>query len=125
MALISAIIISAILLLIVTNQSLTGFYGRSNILDSEMKERSSALAEACADTALLRLAANPAYAGGEKIIIDSGECTIISIDTNGSHIKTQGKFNNAYTNLRITIDTADFTVQSWEECSNLTASTAC
>ena len=37
-ALISAIVISVILLLIAANLSLTSFYGRSNILDSELKE---------------------------------------------------------------------------------------
>ena len=54
-ALMSAIIISVILLLIITNLSLTAFYSRSDVLDSELKDRSSALAEACVDTAILKL----------------------------------------------------------------------
>lgn len=133
-ALISAIIISVILLLILTNLSLTGFYDRSNILDSELKERSSALAEACVDTAILKLANDISYipspafnfvteTGGEPVSINSDQCTIVSVDTSGSHIKTQAKFNNAYTNFRIIINTTTFAVQSWEECPNLTAST--
>jgi len=138
MALMSAIIISAILLLIAVSLSTTSFYDRSNILDFELKEKSSALAEACTDTAILRLTKNLSYVpsppfnfttqtGGEPIIVDSDQCTIVSVDTFGSHIiKTQAIFNNAYTNLRVIINPATFAVQSWEECTNLTSSiTSC
>lgn len=123
MALMSAIIISAVLLLIVTSLSFTGFYTRSNILDSELKEKSSALAEACVDTALLKLANDPLYAppsGGEYIKVDevSNEaCTIKSIS--GSIIKTKANYNNKYfTNLEVRFNGGDLSVISWEETPN-------
>src|SRR3989344_8321294 len=77
-ALISAIIISVILLLIATNLSLTGFYSRSNILDGELKEISSGYAEACVDTALLKLANDSGYTGGDSVNVDGltgDDCT--------------------------------------------------
>lgn len=119
-ALMSAIIISVILLLIATNLSLTGFYGRSNILDYELKERSSALAEACVDTALLKLANNPSYGGSEFVNVDKvggNDCTIKPVV--GDIIQVQGYYNNIYfTNLEIEFDPSDISVTRWEEKPN-------
>lgn len=117
-ALISAIIISVILLLIATNLSLTGFYDRSNILDSELKERSSALAEACADTALLKLANDPNYIGGETITVSGSDtCTIDpTILSDPRTFITKADYNNTYfTKLKIVVDVASVSVASWEE----------
>jgi uncharacterized membrane protein len=116
-ALISAIIISIILLLIITNLSLTGFYNRFNILDSELKERSSALAEACADTAILNLAQGINFTG--EVSIDGEKCNIESIS--GSTEKTivvEAKYKNYFTNLRVVVKTSDLSVVSWEETPN-------
>ena len=122
-ALISAVLISVILLLIATNLSLTSFYGRSNILDSELKERSSALAEACADTALLKLANNRNYvlvAADHNIVVGTGRCDIFSLSPNPPRtgnitIITKANYNNTYyTTLQIVINSTN-TVVSWEE----------
>jgi len=128
-ALMSAIIISVILLLIITNLSLTAFYSRSDVLDSELKDRSSALAEACVDTAILKLVNNSNYSPVNECVPvgdicpntnpNANICTIVSVDS-GNHIKTQAKFNNSYTNFRIVVDANTFAVQSWEECANIT-----
>ncbi len=118
-ALMSAIIISVILLLIVTNLSFTGFYGRSDILDSELKERSSALAEACVDTALLNLAQNVNYIG--DVIVELDKCTIQSVAGGGSikTIKVKADYKNYITNLQVLVDsTNDMAVVSWEETTN-------
>lgn len=128
MALISTIIISAVLLIVAVSLSLSGFYTRSNILDSELKEKSFFLAEGCFDVALAKLSEDLLYnPSNETISLGVEECEIVSVDTSGSHIKTQAKVNNAYTtNLRITIDTSDFSIESFEECGNFSASdTAC
>src|SRR3989338_4446979 len=117
-ALMSAIIISAILLLIATNLSFIGFYSRSDILDSELKERSSALAEACVDTALLELANNPNYAGDEAIIVFEGDTCIIQAinpDATPIIINTKAIFRQATTNLNVKANKADLFVVSWEE----------
>ena len=121
-ALMSAVIISVILLLIATNLSLTSFYGRSNILDFELKERSSALAEACADTAILKLANDLGYipvAGGEDVFVGLDKCTIESVAPGaGSEIiiHTQSDYKDYFTNLKIIVDSSDdLSVVSWEE----------
>lgn len=120
-ALMSSIIISVILLLIATTFSFTGFSSRFNILDLEMKERSSALAEACVDTALLKLANNPNYPGGETITVSGSDtCTINTIDSiiDPIIIDTKAVFQQANTNLHIKVKKSDISVVSWEEMSN-------
>ena len=117
-ALMSTIILSVILLLIATNLGLTGFYGRSDILDSELKKRSSTLAEACVDTALLKLAENPSYAGSESInVSDADTCNILSIDpaVDPIIINTTGVFMNATTKLEVKVNASDLSLVSWEE----------
>src|SRR3989344_8182821 len=68
-AIISTIIISLLLLLITLGVSSTGFWGRLNISKTEFKEIGFALAEGCAETALLKLSQNQSYAGGETVMI--------------------------------------------------------
>ncbi len=116
-ALMSAIIISIVLLLMITNLSLTGFYGRFNILDFELKEKSSALAEACADEAILNLTQNIDYTGDVNVGAD--KCSIRSIT--GSNIKktieVSADYKNYITNLEIDVDT-NIAVTRWEEVPN-------
>ena len=129
-ALMSAIIISVLLLVITVSLGLNGFFGRLNILDSESKERGVGLAEACADTAILKLANNLDYTlvpADHLIPVGSDTCDIFSINptpprTSSVTIKTQAIINKATTNLLIVVDSNDFTITSWDECSNLTGS---
>lgn len=119
-ALMSAIIISAILLIVVASGSLTGFFGRMNIFDSELKERSMNLADACIDQAILKLAQNTAYTGSETITLVGGDtCTIGSIPSaSPKTFKTQGVFRNYYTNLQVTLTSDNRSVSSWQEVPN-------
>jgi hypothetical protein len=116
-ALMSAIIISVILLLIATNLSFVGFYSRFNILESEMKERSSALADACVDVALIGFAQNPSYSGNTNVNIGSDTCFISLVTDDGSEkvFVTRGIFSNTYTNLKVRVDDETFEVNSVEE----------
>lgn len=119
-ALVSAIVISVLLITITVGLGLDGIFSRLNILDSESKTRSIALAEACADTAILNVAqgnnqpANP-------VTIGSDQCTIRCALSAGSNttIETQANFNKAYTNLKVVIDNNTLTIVSWEEYPNL------
>lgn len=118
LALISAIIISVVLLLIASNSSFTGFYTRSNVLDFELKERSYALAEACVNIAILKLLNNTPYVGGEIINISGSDfCTINTINPNLDPIIIQTKaiFEHATTNLNIKVNKTDLSIISWEE----------
>lgn len=119
-ALTSAIIIALLLMTVTFAISSTGFFGRSNVLDAELKERSLALAEACADTALLKLTQNINYSGNENITIGNDICSIMPIETAGGQktIKAKAIFQNAATNLKVVAQSSNLVVVSWEEVPN-------
>lgn len=119
-AIMSAAIISILLLTITVSLGLSGFFGRLNILDSESKERSSALAEACINTAILNLAQGSTITG--SVAVGGDNCNIISVQNNipstgQTTIQAQAVINKAYTNLKIIVDNNTFTAISWEECA--------
>lgn len=121
-AITSAVVIAVLLLAITLSLSFTGFVSRFNILNMEYKERSLALAEACADTALLKLAANREYSGEEIISIGNLTCTIFPVSTSGGQItiKTKASFpengaEKAVTNLVVTLGRTNLNIISWEE----------
>src|SRR4051812_28055059 len=121
-ALISAIIISAVLLIISTSLSFSGFYGRYDILESELKNRSTNIAEACADMAMLKVTNDSSYNPNNEVIpIDNANCTIKSVTNNGAQITIliQENYSNYYTNLRILVDSSTFSVISWQEIESL------
>ena len=126
-ALMSVIIISAILLVYVFTLGASSFLNRINVLDTENKRISLALAEACASTAMLKIAQNASYAP-----IAGGECVSVSDTCGAAGAKKTCKicpsgvsnvfyaravYNGAYTNLRVegSIASNNFSVVSWEE----------
>ena len=116
-ALMSAIVVSAILLVVTVTLSYTAFFARYNIIDNEYKERSVTLAESCVDMALLKLPNDPGYTGSSTVVIGSDSCTIRPLYASGSQIiiETRAGFQNAYTNLRIAATPATLAVTSWQE----------
>jgi len=124
-ALISAIIITVVLLTLVVSVSFTGFFGRFDILGSETKEISQGLAEACIETAIIKHAQDNTYAGNnDPIPVGENECTIVSITPVGSGnilIRAQGKFPKdgllpAFTNLEVELNPSnDYSVVFWTE----------
>ena len=119
-ALMSSIIISVILLLLATNLSFTGFYSRFNILDSEMKERSSAIADACIDIAILKFFQGTPYSVDTNVTVGENTCLVGGYTTSGTQeiFKVRGVYSNTYTNMRVVIDGTDFSVISVEEILN-------
>ncbi len=132
-ALISSIIIASLLIAITLALNLSGFFGRFNILDSQLKEISLSLAEACADMAILKLQNDSSYSPpappGEVVAVGSDQCNIWSVSPTGSWpktIKVQGKYppsgsKSAYTNLQITVSEpiSEVVVNSWTEINTL------
>jgi len=116
-ALISAIIISVLMMGVVFATSHTSFISRFNVLNTEFKERSSGLAEACVDMALLKLAQSKSYAGNESISVGNSQCSILAIETSPGQktIKTKATFQSSVTNLKIVANDTDLSVISWEE----------
>jgi len=116
-ALVSAIVISALLMTFTFALSFSGFFARFNILNSEYKERSIGLAEACADIALLKLSENSAYTGGENVAVDGDSCHIYTVATVGANfeIYTDANFNSAETNIKVVAAVSDLDIVSWGE----------
>lgn len=118
MALMSTIIICAVLLLIASNVSFNGFYSSSNIFDSEFKDKSMALAEACVDIAILNLSSGTTYNPTNEIVnVNADTCTIESItaDASSKTIYAEANPNNYFTHLKIIVGSTDFSIISWQE----------
>lgn len=118
-ALISAIIIAAILIVITFALSTTGFFLRFNTLDSEFKKISLGLADACVNQALLDIAKGaPVFP--KTVNIDANSCKICNINTSVTpHIvQTRAVYKNTYSNVTVnfTKDSYNnFTINSWQE----------
>ncbi len=118
-ALISSIIIAAILMIVVVGGGFLGVYTRFNILDSELKERSASLVDACADTLMTKLANDSTYVGPDTVAVGSEQCQILSSTSSGNNrtFKVQGIYLHSYTNALITFDTTTSAIVSWQEVS--------
>ncbi|KKT81242.1 MAG: hypothetical protein A3B99_05100 [Candidatus Yanofskybacteria bacterium RIFCSPHIGHO2_02_FULL_44_12b] len=120
-ALISSVIIAAVLMAVVFGLAYTSFTARFNILDSEYKEASYHLAEACFDNALVKLIAEPAiYTGNESITLDTYTCTIRPITLSGGRyiIETISTVSGATTNMRGLVDQTTFDIISLKESAS-------
>ena len=117
-ALVSVIIISSILLILATTLSLSSFYARSNILDSEIKETSSSIAKGCVDTAVLELADNLNFSGNKSYVnINRDSCLVSSVTTSNGNktFKVQSVYQNSYTNIKTVLHLNPFSIVSMEE----------
>jgi hypothetical protein len=129
-ALMSVIIISAILLMLVFSVGVSSFLNRFDALDIENKRVSLGLAEACVSVAMLRLALNPTtYGGGEVVTVDTSDaqriCKICSFSPGVSQptVPIKAQYNGAYSNLSITmaVTGTHVAMTSWiERASNST-----
>ncbi|MFH1956382.1 MAG: hypothetical protein ABIJ28_01930 [Patescibacteria group bacterium] len=105
-ALISVLIIQALILAIII-----GIFLRSNTeiklaLGEQLSGKSRALAEACAEYALQQLKNNSNYSGNESIIIDGNDsCDILPIETSGSDkiVKTQSAVSGYTRKIKINV----------------------
>lgn len=108
-ALISVIIIFAILLVLAALIAQSSFFTRFNVLDYENKKVSASLAEACVETALVNLAKDinyqPTNAAGDIVNVDSTKtckiCNPIIDSGTDKVIVTRAFYNKAYTNLQV------------------------
>jgi hypothetical protein len=126
-ALISVLIIGAILLLLVFTLGVSSFLGRIDALTYENKEVSRALAEACVNRAFAELAGDSGYeppSGGQCIEIggECGEadpqlvCKICKTSFSGGEytVRARALYNNSYTNILAEAD-SDFEITDWVE----------
>jgi hypothetical protein len=120
-ALVSAIVISSLLIIIATSLGYTGFFSRFNILDGEFKDSSLGLAESCAEIARIEIANNPSFSvpsGGKIYNVGSSANTCKILSVNGSYtVQTQGIYQNSYSTIEAVFSrtTNDVVVSSWKE----------
>lgn len=117
-AITSVIIISLLLVTVSVALSSANYFSRFNVLESEFKERSSSLAEACVDQAMFNIASNNLYNG--NVAVGANSCTIVSVTVGNPDtiVKTQGVFQNSYTNLVVEVKNSNLAIVSWQETPN-------
>ncbi|MEK7464748.1 MAG: hypothetical protein AAB617_03145 [Patescibacteria group bacterium] len=116
-AIISAIIITAILTVIALVFSSSNFLGRFDTENAEMKSISREVARGCLEYARLQISLNSSYAGGELKAIASSSCYILPIQTQGPNkiIQATSTVSNKNTNVRLTINGTTLKTISEEE----------
>lgn len=122
-ALITAIVLSLILIVVAVVMSQSGFLTRQILSESESKERSAGLAEACVDIAMLSLVNNPLYPGNSTESVGPDTCFIRPILFNTplfgqNTIETKAVINGATTNLRAVVTAINLNVISWDEVAS-------
>ena len=123
-ALMSAIVISALLLALTFSAGFSGFFARFNLLDAEAKEQSRGLAEGCLDTAIVRSIEDSSFNPiNENVAIGSKSCTIVSMSSSGTQkiIKTLAVVNKTQTNIKGVFETSSFRLSSEIECQNMSS----
>ena len=123
-ALMSAIVLSFLLLTVAVTIGTVGLNNRLNISETEFKERSLNLAEGCVDIAISSIndgffPSNLTITIGEN---SEDKCIIVSAlhgvpAANLYEIKTRSDIQNAVTNLKVVLD-KNKNVITWEEVSN-------
>lgn len=81
-ALVSAIVISLVLIGLSIAASSSQFVARFGLMDHELQAQSTLLAQSCGNVALLRIAQNYTYApasGGDVVSVGDDQCTIVSV----------------------------------------------
>lgn len=110
-ALISTVVISAVLLVAAASVSRAAFWARFGLLARENKKISAARAEGCVQAALLRIVRNENVDVSEKC-----ENLEISIDDPYT-ITATANWKNSRTNLRVTakLENNKITINDWRE----------
>lgn len=119
LAIISSVIVTAIVMTIALVFSSSNFFGRFDTQNIEFKSLSRAAAEACLEYAKLKLAEG-AYGGNETVAVGNYTCQILAIETNGSQkiIKTKSEIQKGNTNLKLTVDSQTLKTISLEELTS-------
>lgn len=113
----TAIILSILIMAVAGALGGYSFTTRNNIVDFENKHASYGAARSCLDQALLKLAEDSNYAGGEIFQVGEAECEVVSVAPSGpnSVIKARSQIRGATTNLQLTVDSATLSTVSLEE----------
>jgi hypothetical protein len=113
-ALITVLILSAVLLVAVLSLGQYGITARYSLLDLEHKTKSEAYANACLGVARIAIVNDPAYAESNKTIaVGDGSCTIVSVAS--GVVKVRSVVKDATTNYEVVVNTATGNITSFFE----------
>ncbi|TSC94697.1 MAG: Uncharacterized protein Athens101428_212 [Candidatus Berkelbacteria bacterium Athens1014_28] len=87
-ALISVMIIGAVLLLIIITGAHVGTTQGINSLLFSNHTESESLISACGEQALMNLKDNPSYGGNETVSLGNGECQILAVTSQGGEVRS-------------------------------------
>jgi len=122
-ALISVLIISAILMLIALSASHFGISQLTMALQKNQSSESYYLAMACAEEALMKLKEDLGYRGDETLNIDGASCNILRVEGRGNKdriIKTRSNAHNQTKKIKIEINRVnpETKIKSWQEVAD-------
>lgn len=122
-ALISVLIISAVVILIATSASLVSISESDMALQQNQAKESFYLADACAEYTLMKLGSVLNYAGNETVTIGENSCFIRPISGSGNFnriIEVQSTFSNQTRKIRIQVSQISPVMQitSWQEVAD-------
>jgi hypothetical protein len=123
MAIISALIVSALMVIIASSANIKSIYESDMALKASKGWESFYLAMACAEEALIKLKENVDYLGGEVLTLDNGECTIVDVAGAGNNrrtVKASASLNDQVRRIEVNIDEVNPTlvIDSWQEVSS-------
>jgi len=122
-ALISILILGAMMLVISIGVSLRSIGETDMALSEQESHRALALANLCAEQALMKLESILSYSGNESIIIGSESCDILAISGSGNFtrtVKTQSTVSGHTKKVQVVVSQISPTMQiaSWEEVAD-------
>lgn len=122
-ALISVLIIGAVVLMITIGLALRSQAETAISFSEQESHRALALANLCAEQALLKLENTVNYAGNESIMMDGESCEILLIDGSGNlhrTVKTQSTVSKYTKKVKVKVLQTSPVMQivSWEEVSD-------
>ncbi len=140
-ALMTVIIVGAVLMVLIFTLGASAFLNRFSTFDTENKRISLALAESCANMAMIKIAQNPSYdpqAVGAGECVGVGDncptgkmiCKICEVSPVGGPnytIYARAAYNGAYTNIEVdgSIVSNNFSVTRWVEAESYSGSLTC
>ncbi len=122
-ALISILIISALVVLLSTTASIFGIAESDLGLQERQSWESFYLSSACVEEALMRLKEDLEYSGGDILTLSNGTCEILPLIGTGNEdriIKVVAEVNNQVRKFKVEINRVnpETNINSWSEVAN-------
>lgn len=121
-ALISMLIIGALVLVISVGVSLRSLGEADMSSGKEKAHRALALADLCAEVGLMKIVSVLNYAGSESIIVDGKSCDILPVEGSGNSktLKTKSAVSGYTRKLKVSISqiSPTVTISDWEEVAD-------